>query len=61
MKAISYFDKPITQIMPAERKYHPYALSNMFVMTDLKTMYQGVETHSWRPLFEHYDDKLKRN
>lgn len=67
LKAISYFDNPITKIMPAERKENPYAMSNMLsddvfrATPALKEAYVAVGKDTWKPLFDIYDAKLKSN
>ncbi|KAG8164054.1 hypothetical protein KVR01_005972 [Diaporthe batatas] len=65
IKALSYFDNPITSIMPPERKNNPFAASNM--LSDevakgnpkLKALYEQVPQQKWQPLFEYYDTELK--
>lgn len=67
LKAISYFDNPITKIMPAERKENPYAMSNMLsddvfrATPALKKAYLAVAKDTWKPLFDIYDAKIKSN
>ncbi|KAK7710323.1 hypothetical protein SLS64_005908 [Diaporthe eres] len=58
MKALSYYDQPITKVMPAERKQNPYAMSNM-TLPKLSNYYAVVEKNSWKPLFDFYDVSLK--
>ena len=58
MKALSYYDQPITKVMPAERKQNPYAMSNM-TLANLSKYYAAVEKNSWKPLFDYYDGQLK--
>lgn len=67
MKAISYFDQPITQIMPAERKENPYCMSNMMSEDitkkspyKLNEAYLGIALGKpWKGLFDIYDRALK--
>lgn len=67
LKAISFFDDPITKIMPAERKQNPYAMSNMLsddvfrATPALKKAYLAVGQDTWKPLFDFYDAKIKSN
>lgn len=60
MKAISYYDDPITKVMPADRKQNPFAKSNMKVEPPSK-YYPDVSTKSWKPLFKYYDDALPKD
>ena len=67
IKALSYFDDPITRIMPPERKINPFAASN--ILSDkvakgnpiLRTLYQQVQQKTWKPLFDYYNTELKTN
>lgn len=67
MKALSYFDDPITRIMPEERKNNPFAMSNL--LSDecfkgnpkLRTMYQQIQVKTWKPLFDYFDTVMKSN
>lgn len=67
LKAISYFDDPITKVMPAERKQNPFAMSNMLsddvfrATPALKKAYLAVGKDTWKPLFDFYDAKIKSN
>ncbi|KAK7714707.1 hypothetical protein SLS63_011597 [Diaporthe eres] len=67
MKALSYFDDPITRIMPKERKNNPFAMSNL--LSDecfkgnpkLRPLYQQVQSKTWKPLFDYFDAVMKSN
>lgn len=61
LKAVAYFDKPITKVMPADRKANEYAKSNLDSNTTpavVKQAYQKVGQDTWKPLFRIYD-KIK--
>lgn len=66
MKAVSYYTSPVTKIMPAERKRNPYAMPNMLSdsiakkQPKLRAAYDQVQTGSWKPLFDIYDDDMRR-
>lgn len=59
MKALSYFDDPITKAMPPHRKNNPFAASNMSSVEvaknnpKLPALYEQVQQKTWKPLFDY--------
>ncbi|KAI1170624.1 hypothetical protein F4777DRAFT_583719 [Nemania sp. FL0916] len=63
MKAISFYDEPITRIMPADRKNNQWAQSSLQgpkARPELKTAYSSVPSASWMPLFAIFDQVTMR-
>ncbi|KAL3428490.1 swim zinc finger domain protein [Phlyctema vagabunda] len=61
IKAIAYFDDPITRVMPANRKANQWAMSNMIGEDAPKAWrdaYLKVPTATWKPLFSEFE-KIK--
>ena len=54
LKAISYFDDPITRIMPPDRKSPPWARSNM-MQDQILPLYQDVSSGTWAGLFSYFE------
>ncbi|KAK1769230.1 hypothetical protein QBC33DRAFT_513459 [Phialemonium atrogriseum] len=59
LKAVAYFDDPMTRMMPADRKANEWAKSNIHSDTtpsNVKQTYLKVRQNTWKPLFRIYDN-----
>lgn len=55
LKAVVYYDAPMTKIMPADRKANLWAQSNVESISAWRTAYHQVPQNKWAPLFDRFD------
>ena len=63
MKAVAYYDQPITDIMPPERKYNDWAMSNWQGKTapaHFQKAYQSVNEDLGRAIQDHRQDRARK-
>ncbi|KAI8634779.1 hypothetical protein F5Y19DRAFT_485740 [Xylariaceae sp. FL1651] len=59
-KAVYLFDKAITEIMPPQRKYTPFACPITTIHPpELPNLYRNIADNSWAPLFKQIDKDMK--